>query len=258
MVLLAGREAELGQDARHVRFNGALGEEQPPRDTPVGTALGHERQHLALPGGEPGQRISPPLVPDELRDDLGVERRATPRDPAQRIEELVDVEDPVLEQVAEPARGDQVERRPGLDVLGQQHDPEIRVVGAQVAGGPRAVGSRVWRHVDVDDGQVGTGLVHGGGERVGVPDGGDDLVACVGEEPGEALAEQDGIFGDHRAHGSTASIRVPRPAVASTVPTDSRPPAAATRSTSPASPEPGRACAPPRPSSLIRTWTWPS
>ena len=40
---------------------------------------------------------------------------------------------------------------------------------------------------------------HGGEQRVRVADGGDHLVAAVGQQPGQALAEQGGVLGDHHA-----------------------------------------------------------
>ena len=36
-------------------------------------------------------------------------------------------------------------------------------------------------------------------------DSGHDLVAGLGEQPGETLAQQDGVLGDHDAHGSSTS-----------------------------------------------------
>ena len=49
-------------------------------------------------------------------------------------------------------------------------------------------------------------------ERAGVTDHRDDLVPLLGEDPREALAEQDGVFGDDDAHLQiTAVIVVPSP-----------------------------------------------
>ena len=45
------------------------------------------------------------------------------RDAEQRVEELVDVEDAVLEQIAEAPGADQLDRVLRFDVLGEQHDP---------------------------------------------------------------------------------------------------------------------------------------
>ena len=53
---------------------------------------------------------------------------------------------------------------------------------------------------------------------------GDDLVPRVGEQPRQTLAEQGGVLGDHDAHGSTASTRVPRPEPATAAPARGRDP----------------------------------
>ena len=65
-------------------------------------------------------------------------------------------------------------------------------------------------------------------QRVGVAGAPDDLVAGVLEQPGEALAQQHGVLGDHDPHGSSTAIRVPAPGGLSIA---SVPPWAATRST---------------------------
>ena len=220
-------------------------------DPAVGAALGHERQHLPLPGRELGQRVGPPLVPDQLRDDLGVERRATPRDPAQRIEELVHVEHAVLEQVAEPARGDQVDRVARVSMCWESSmipSPgwsARRSRAARAPSAPRCGG--MWMSTTARSGRV---LCTAAVQRLGVARRGDDLVARVGEQPRQTLAEQ--------AESSAITMRTaapPRPRCRAPSSTESRPPRgrdpvdAARRGPNPA----GRA--PPRPSSLIRTWT---
>src|SRR5262249_32632953 len=60
------------------------------------------------------------------------------------------------------------------------------------------------------------------------------------------LPQQNGVLGDHDAHGSSTAIRVPAPDGDSSA---SVPPEAATRSAIPASPRPATAVAPPTPSS---------
>ena len=87
-------------------------------------------------------------------------------------------------------------------------------------------------------------------ERVAVADGGHDLLAGVDEQAGEAGAQQDGVFGDHDAHGSS-TITVVGPPVGLT--TCIRPPRAATRSARPCRPLPRAASAPPTPSSATST-----
>ena len=54
-------------------------------------------------------------------------------------------------------------------------------------------------------------LVERGEQRVAVADAGDDLVAAVGQQRGEALAQQHEVLGDHDAHGNLATIVVGPP-----------------------------------------------
>ena len=86
-------------------------------------------------------------------------------------------------------------------------------------------------------------------ERRGVTDRRAHLHAGLHHQPGESLAEQRGVVGDHDAHGNTASTLVP---CGSTSETRSEPPTAATRSASPWRPLP-EASAAPTPSSRTST-----
>ncbi len=164
---------------------------------------------------------------EQRRDHLGVEGGAARGDPAQRVEEVVDVEDPVLEQVAEAAPGDQLDRVPGLDVLGEQHDGQVGLPLAEVRGRAGAVVGAVRGHPDVDDREVRQLLLDDLDQRDRVRGPADHLVAGVLEQPGQALAEEGRVLADHDAHGSAASTSVPRP---SGLATCSEPPRAATRS----------------------------
>ena len=79
------------------------------------------------------------------------------------------------------------------------------------AGGAGAFVGEGGRHADVDDGEIGAFPFDGGEQLVGVAEGGDHLVAAVAEEAGEAFAQQRLVFGDHDAHGNSATRVVPRP-----------------------------------------------
>ena len=48
-------------------------------------------------------------------------------------------------------------------------------------------------------------------QRLGVADAGDHVVAGVLEQPGEPLAQEHGVLGDHDSHGIATSMRVPPP-----------------------------------------------
>ena len=89
VVVVGGGQVELGEDV-------ARRASRPPcRSRPAAraiaglrAALGHQRQHLALARRQPLQRIAPARPGEQLRHDLGVERRAAVADPPHGAEEL--------------------------------------------------------------------------------------------------------------------------------------------------------------------------
>ena len=103
-----------------------------------------------------------------MRDDLRVEGSAAGRYPAQRLDEFVDVADPVLKQVPDPRRtatgrrAEQVSRVPGLDVLGEHQHPGRGVVAADSDRGAQALVGVAGRHPHVHHGGVRAVLLHRG------------------------------------------------------------------------------------------------
>ena len=128
MRVRVGRRAELEEDLRDVRLDRALGDEEPRRDRAVGEALGDEREHLALAGGQLGERVRRGGGGREPRDDRRVDHGLAVGDPPQRVDEDRDVEDALLEQVAD-ALGmllEQPHRVARLDVLREHEHADAR------------------------------------------------------------------------------------------------------------------------------------
>src|SRR5215469_8550141 len=103
VVVLGRGQVQLGEDAGRVLADGLFRDEQPLCDRDVGTSLGHERQDLALPPGEPADRLVAGPPAEQLGHHLGVHDGAAAGHGADRVDELVVVEHPVLEQVADRA-----------------------------------------------------------------------------------------------------------------------------------------------------------
>src|SRR5215470_814313 len=252
-----GVEGELGEDGVDVGFHGTYAQVQPGGDTGVGQPFGHQRQHSAFPFGQDRQRVlGAGGAADKLRDDGRIHGGTTSGDAAYRVEEVVDLQDPVLEEIAQPGGAglEQVHRGGGLDVLGQQDRRGLWQAPADLTDGHDAVVGVVGRHAHVGDDELRRVRTGGANELGSGADRRGDLVTVVGEDAYQALPKQDGVVGDYDPHGSTATSRVPDPGELSTV---SVPPWASTRSARLRSPSPFRA-APPGPSSLTRATSWPS
>jgi len=159
----------------------------------------HERQDLPLSRRELAERM--PAAGQQLGDHLRVQGAAAGRDPAQRVEELGHIGDPVLQQVAHALRAarDELGGVPLLHPLGQHQDAHGRPAVTDHERGPQSLVGERRRHPHVH--HAGIRLAPGDGpqESLGVADGGDDLVPLVGQQPGEPFAEQDGILRDRDA-----------------------------------------------------------
>ena len=103
------------------------------------------------------ERVVGAVADHELGDDLGIERRAAASDPPQRVHELADVADAVLEQVADAAGpvGEQLRRVLPLDVLAEHEDRRARHAPAGLDRRPQALVALGRRHPHVDDRHVG-------------------------------------------------------------------------------------------------------
>src|SRR3954451_8456806 len=100
VVVFGVAEMQLLEDGLGVAFDGSRAEVELSRDGSVRAAFGDERQHGALAVGEVVEdRAAAPG--DEAVDDAGVERGASGGDALDGGDELGDVADAVLEQVAD-------------------------------------------------------------------------------------------------------------------------------------------------------------
>src|SRR5215469_7756033 len=249
VITVGGGQAELGEDVVDVLLHRAVADEERGGDGRVGAPFGHQREHLAFAGGEGRERVT--AAGQQLRNDLGVQRAASRRHPIQGLEELGQVRDPVLEQVADAVRpvGQQLGGVALLHVLREHQHAHLGPAAAYHQRGAQPLVGEGRRHPHVHYHGVGLVLADRPKELLGLPGGRDHVVPGLGEQPGQPLAQQHGVLGDHDPHGSSTSITVPAPAGLSTV---SRPSTPDTRSARPDRPRP-RGSAPPIPSSRITT-----
>ncbi len=147
-------------------------EEQSIADRLVRTAFGHEGEDFAFALGQVIERDARSTPPDELGDDLGIDDRAATGDASDRVGEVLEVVDTILEQVAHPAGavGDQAEGERRVDILGQdEHADGLAMLVADRLGGAEAlVGVGRW-HPDVGDRDVRVVLADRSEEPVASP-----------------------------------------------------------------------------------------
>ena len=182
----------------------------------VGAAFGHQGEDLALPLRQvvQGHPCAPPA--DQLGDHLGVDDGAALGDAPDGIGEVVEIVDPVLEEIADPtgAVGHQAQGEGRFDVLREDEDADRRaMLVPDRLGGAEALVGVGRRHPDVDDGDVRLVLTDSREELGRVASLGDDLEACLVEQPRDPLPEEDRIVGerDPQGHvtGSIARMAMP-------------------------------------------------
>ena len=188
-------------------FSTARGRDDQRRgDGGVGPALGHQRQHLALAGGERGASVGRAgLAAEQLGHDLGVEGGAAGGDPAQRVDEVADVGHPVLEQVADAGGAARPAARRRSGSRRTARTPARRRPGAAGAARSRRAGPR--RCGSAASGcrrrrrRAGARRTRGRA-ALGVGDGGHDLVAPVLASSWTSPSRRTrGVLGDHDPHG---------------------------------------------------------
>ena len=145
------------------------------------------------------------MADHELGHDLGIERRTAPGDAPQRIHEVADIADPVLQEVTDPACPirEELRRILPLDVLAEDEDGGARHAPPRLDRGAQTLVALGGRHPDVDDRDVRTMGDDGLDERRTVADLGDDRPAGLLDQPRDSLADERRVLGDDDAEWGT-------------------------------------------------------
>src|SRR5919106_3586344 len=204
-------EAELLEDAGDVLLDGRLGHEQLVGDGHVRLAFRHRGQDVALTRSELRERALPGLAPEHPGHDLGIECTAAGRDAVDGVDERIDGADPLLEQITDTLRtiADELDGIPLLVILREHEDADLGPPAPELDRGPQPVVQALGRHPDVDDRDVGTMRQRLAQKVVGVTRLGDDVVARLAEDPGDALPQEDVVLADHHTPGSRHAPTVP-------------------------------------------------
>jgi hypothetical protein len=106
-------------------------------------------------------------------------------------EELADFEHSILEEVPEPAAGDEGDSAGGLDVLAEHEHADLGMEFLDRSRRAGAlVGERGW-HADVDDREIGLLVRDPREDLLGVANGGDDVVPAILEGASKSLEDFD-------------------------------------------------------------------
>ncbi len=173
---------------------------------------GDQREHLALARRERRERVSRGGSATSSLDERRLDDGAARGDPLERGDELADVGDPVLEQVADPLRTTPSRASARSRPRRTARAPACRPAGASgriscAASSPSFVyvGGMRMSMTATSGGSAATSRSSSSrGARLGR-----DLDAVLGEQPREALADDDGVVGEDHAHGIAAVTRVP-------------------------------------------------
>src|SRR5699024_8608998 len=127
-----GGEAELREHRADVLLNGSGAEVEDSGDRGFGLALGHELEDSELTWALGRQPVLLPRPDEDLGHDCGVELGAAACDLVDGVEEVLDIGDSVLEQVAEPAGvlGDEFGGVLFFHVLAEHEDLDVGVLFA--------------------------------------------------------------------------------------------------------------------------------
>ena len=202
--MVVGRrdQLQLGEDRGDVCLDRLGRHEQAVRDGLVRPPFGHQCEHLALTLGELGQAASGLRLVDKARDDARVHDRAAAGDSTDPVGEVLEVDEPVLEQVPDTARAlaEEAERERGLDMVREHEDADVAAHPLAYLGSrPQSLVGEVGRHPDVHDRDVGTRLLDDGEELRGVRRLPDDLEARIREQASGPFPDEEGVVTDHDA-----------------------------------------------------------
>jgi hypothetical protein len=156
VVVLGVLEPERLEDRLDVAFDRPRAEVELLGDRPVRAAFGDQRQHAELALAEVVEHRAA-ASRNEAADDARIECRSPGGDAFDGVDELGDVADAVLEQVAHAGRvaADELEQVRRLEVLRQDEHRHARMRAAYLRGGEQPVVGLPGRHADVDDRDVG-------------------------------------------------------------------------------------------------------
>ena len=158
-------------------------------------------QYLALARRQTVERATAPAG-QELGDDLGVEHGPARRNALTGVDEVADIGNALLQQIADPltVASQQFGRVALLDVL-REHQDRLRGRGhtQRDRGSDPLVGERRGK-TNVEHDQIGMEFGNRCKQRIGVDQLTDDIVTTLVQESDDAFAQQHRILDDDDPH----------------------------------------------------------
>jgi hypothetical protein len=200
IVVFRRTQAKLFEDRLHVSLDGSRAEVELFRDRAVRAAFGDQCEHSALALGELIEGRAPVAV-DEALDDLWIEGGPAPGDPLDRVDEVRDVPNAVLEEVPHSRRvfSDELEHVGRLEVLREDEHCRAWKRAPYLHRGDEAVVRVAGRHADVDDRDVRRVRADLEQQIIGVLGAADDLVPRFLQERRDPLTQKRAVVGDDDA-----------------------------------------------------------
>src|SRR5262249_47276004 len=130
---------------------------QGPSDSGIRTTFGHQGQYLALAWSQRVERLWLCATHQQVNDELGVKDHLSFVDPLERVKQLVDVCNGILQEVADAAGRGRIEEADCLLRLDIAREKQYRHPGESAANFDRGTNAFLRlcrRHVDVDDRDV--------------------------------------------------------------------------------------------------------
>ena len=203
-------QPELGEDARHVLLDGRLADEQGAGNAAVRLAFGHRGEDRQLARCQLLERVVGAPPAEHHRHDISVESRSAAGNSLDRVDERVDVPDPLLEQVTDP-RGlipDEGEHVLLLGVLGEDEDACVWTLAAQFQRGVETVVLIAGRHLDIGQRHIGPVRESLAQQIVRIAGLSDDLDPGVLEQAADSSPQQDIVLTDNHAQSRCHSATV--------------------------------------------------
>ncbi len=141
-------------------------------------------------------------MPDQLPDDFRIDHRGAFGHPVQGVDELLDVADAFLEQIADARTVRRVEQVLGvgaLDVLAEHQDGQVRLLLAQLDRGPQALVGEAGRHPYIGHHDVRVVFEDRLGQFLSSARSGDHLMAETLQQTDQALPQEHAVLGQNDA-----------------------------------------------------------